>query len=972
MFKAPQQANESRVNISDANPAKSFRPRGGQGNAPRMIVGNWFPRCLHPGLILASCCLVWPTSHDLVAEESVPTAEHSVLHLSNGDHISGRLVQPLEANGLGWQSTLFETPFNFPLDSVVAVHFPVPATLPRPEGTYAIELAKGDLLFGSLLELNDERAKLDVPGIGVVDVDRTWIERIYRRTGGSELLFVGPSGLLGWNTSGEANAWREDAGHLLTDKGDSSIVRSFALPNQVRIDFELSWISQPDFEMAVAFDVAESKSVSRAFRFEVWENELVVQRETEREANVEKLQQLTGKAGRCHLQVFLDQMRGHVLVYASNGELLADMTVSTAKPEVLGGLQLTNRRGGIRLERLQISRWNGEVPRAVDVGKSRIHGNDGTISYGQVKSFDAEKREFVVLGDGEPQRIPEDQVQDVFLSHVVEVPVRSLRAVYSNGMKISGDLVRIDDQSLSLRSPGIRDELVIPRDALQSLASLVEPRERADSPTRRGRLESGGTTLHGCLIDSKADGAGYLVWQPTGSTAASVLKPGIPARIIYKDAPKPIKARVQPRPNDPGAPPQRIVRKYVPGKVTGKGEALLHLQTGDKIPCEAISIDEQGLTFKSTLTESTFVPNEKIHALELVPDASPAPIDAKKKERLLTLPRMQRDNPPTQLIRSVDGDYLRGRLISMNDAQVQVELRLEGKIVRRDRIARIIWLHPEAMSQEAGKAQEKPLLDTTNLVQALHRSVTEPAGKAGDDWNRMTFTPEKVQGNTLIGRSDLFGVCRVNLENIDQLYVGSAIEVAMAELPFGTWKLKHSLEPMAPKEGGSSDGNEGLESSLVGKAAPDFSLKKLDGSSFRLSDQKNDVVILDFWASWCGPCLQVMPQIDKVAEEFAGQGVRLYAVNLEEKPEQVKAALERLKLSTTVVLDRDGRVAEKYGATSIPQTVIIDREGKVARLFVGGGARFDEQLRTALKSVLTGDAPKAGALPKTDDAPKTE
>ena len=81
-------------------------------------------------------------------------------------------------------------------------------------------------------------------------------------------------------------------------------------------------------------------------------------------------------------------------------------------------------------------------------------------------------------------------------------------------------------------------------------------------------------------------------------------------------------------------------------------------------------------------------------------------------------------------------------------------------------------------------------------------------------------------------------------------------------------------------------------------------------------------------------------------------GVRGLAFNLEESSERIKTTLQRLKLDTAVALDKDGRVAERYGATAIPQTVIIDREGKVARLFVGGGARFDEQLRQALKSVL--------------------
>ncbi|HET6425891.1 MAG TPA: TlpA disulfide reductase family protein, partial [Planctomycetaceae bacterium] len=161
----------------------------------------------------------------------------------------------------------------------------------------------------------------------------------------------------------------------------------------------------------------------------------------------------------------------------------------------------------------------------------------------------------------------------------------------------------------------------------------------------------------------------------------------------------------------------------------------------------------------------------------------------------------------------------------------------------------------------------------------------------------------------------------------------------------------------APADGGS--GSEGLESVLVGKPAPDFELDLLAGGKFNLSNEKGNILVLDFWASWCGPCLQAMPQVDRVATEYADRGVKLVAVNLEETPDRIKAALERLKLETAVALDKTGRIAEKYGATSIPQTVIIDREGVVARLFVGGGARFDDQLRAALDSVLAGPAVKS-------------
>jgi peroxiredoxin len=102
-----------------------------------------------------------------------------------------------------------------------------------------------------------------------------------------------------------------------------------------------------------------------------------------------------------------------------------------------------------------------------------------------------------------------------------------------------------------------------------------------------------------------------------------------------------------------------------------------------------------------------------------------------------------------------------------------------------------------------------------------------------------------------------------------------------------------------------------------------------------------------------------MPDVYRVVNDFQGRNVRLIAVNLQEAPEAITSALERLELETTVALDQDGVVAEKYEATAIPQTVIIDAEGNVARLFVGGGPQLADQLRDALESVLRGNNQEA-------------
>jgi hypothetical protein len=248
------------------------------------------------------------------------------------------------------------------------------------------------------------------------------------------------------------------------------------------------------------------------------------------------------------------------------------------------------------------------------------------------------------------------------------------------------------------------------------------------------------------------------------------------------------------------------------------------------------------------------------------------------------LPRMQKQDPPTHLIRSRNGDYLRGRLIKMDDKVAQVEVRLETKSIPRDRIASIIWLHP---SPQEGKGEaSKPVAEpTATRVQAVR-----------NDGIRLTFIAEQLAGRTLSGKSDVLGPCQVDLKNVDQLLIGGGIEKAAALLAYQQWKLKDAPEPREAKsdDGQSASGrSSGIESPLVGKPAPDFELEVLGGSKFRLAQSKGKVIILDFWATWCGPCLQAMPQVEKVAGEFRDRGVELLAVNLQEEPKQITSMLER-------------------------------------------------------------------------------
>ena len=378
------------------------------------------------------CALVWVLGWMLIAnlaesgradEAPDPATATAVMRLKERDFVTGRLLDSPDGDQLLWQSAVFASPLRFPLQQVRSVHFPVADKSVQPQGEYCFELAGGDTLFGALVELSGPGALINSPTLGQLHVERSVLRRIHRWNSG-DLIYSGPNGLEGWKTSGSATAWREDGGQLVADEIGAVIRRDFKIPAMARFEVELAWNKKADFDLA--FGVGDDpKSVLRAFRFDVWDNKIVAWRETEREADVTALAKIEAGPGHMHLQALVDQEHGRMLVLSAAGEKLADLKVSTAKPQAFGGLQLTNKSGDVRLERLRIGNWNGETPQAVAADKARIHATDGTIVYGQLEAYDAANHQFIVRGEAGEQRFAEDQVQDIFLAETNPVAERA-------------------------------------------------------------------------------------------------------------------------------------------------------------------------------------------------------------------------------------------------------------------------------------------------------------------------------------------------------------------------------------------------------------------------------------------------------------------------------------------------------------------------------------------------------------------
>lgn len=133
-----------------------------------------------------------------------------------------------------------------------------------------------------------------------------------------------------------------------------------------------------------------------------------------------------------------------------------------------------------------------------------------------------------------------------------------------------------------------------------------------------------------------------------------------------------------------------------------------------------------------------------------------------------------------------------------------------------------------------------------------------------------------------------------------------------------------------------SDAFEVMRLTPASSAAPGFSLASLAGEAdIRLEDYRGQVVFLNFWATWCAPCVAEMPAMQTLYDRYRDDGLVMIAVNVREDRAQVQEFIDRLGLSYPVALDSNGSVTNLYNVRGFPTTMIIDREGTVIGVKLG-------------------------------------
>ena len=141
-------------------------------------------------------------------------------------------------------------------------------------------------------------------------------------------------------------------------------------------------------------------------------------------------------------------------------------------------------------------------------------------------------------------------------------------------------------------------------------------------------------------------------------------------------------------------------------------------------------------------------------------------------------------------------------------------------------------------------------------------------------------------------------------------------------------------------------------SGLAGMPAPDFALKSSTGENIRLSEYRGDVVMINFWATWCGPCRQEMPLLDELYTRYERVGFSLLGVNIDDDSSRAMAMISELGVSFPVLFDNRKEVSKLYEVDAMPVTVLVDRDGKVRHVHHGYKPGYEQKYLDEIRSLL--------------------
>jgi cytochrome c biogenesis protein CcmG/thiol:disulfide interchange protein DsbE len=140
----------------------------------------------------------------------------------------------------------------------------------------------------------------------------------------------------------------------------------------------------------------------------------------------------------------------------------------------------------------------------------------------------------------------------------------------------------------------------------------------------------------------------------------------------------------------------------------------------------------------------------------------------------------------------------------------------------------------------------------------------------------------------------------------------------------------------------------------LGEQVPGFNLKKDTGEPVTISDFRGKILVLNFWASWCAPCLDELPSLNRLSERYADKGVQVVGISVDEDPDAYRNFLTKNRISFLTLRNHTRSVSEQYGTYKLPETYIISRDGRLLNKIIGGTDWTDREMLTYFDGLVGG------------------
>jgi peroxiredoxin len=135
-------------------------------------------------------------------------------------------------------------------------------------------------------------------------------------------------------------------------------------------------------------------------------------------------------------------------------------------------------------------------------------------------------------------------------------------------------------------------------------------------------------------------------------------------------------------------------------------------------------------------------------------------------------------------------------------------------------------------------------------------------------------------------------------------------------------------------------------------AAPDFTLKSQKDGNIKLSELRGKVILINFWASWCGPCRQEMPVLDELYRHYRPLDFTILGVNVEQNSDDAKSLLKDVPVSFPILFDTENKISKLYDVKGMPSTVLVDRDGNIRYVHMGYQSGVEAEYQTQIRELI--------------------